>query len=136
MGTTLADGGLTERHRRELSGAGGNSTAARRLRGSSALRLRAALLEKDSGARGMTGDGVRHGELSCGDGPHGEGTWRRGSDSEAASSDRGGRERRRPYTRPNGVRTVPPRPANGSTAHGDRAADRWVPRVSGFLILK
>jgi hypothetical protein len=84
----------------------------------------------------MAGGGIRRGELSCGDGPHGEGTRRRGSDSEAAGSDRGGQGRRRPYTRPNGVRTAPPRPVNGSTARGDRAADKWVPHVSGFLILK
>jgi hypothetical protein len=79
--------------------------------------------------RGRGEHGVGSGELSCRDGTHGEGKRQRGSD-------RGGRGCRRPYTWPNGVRTAPPRPANGSTTCGDRAADRWVPRVSSFLILK
>jgi hypothetical protein len=52
--------------------------------------------------------------------------------SDGSDSDQTGRGRLRPYTWVNSVRTTSPRPANGSTARGDRAADRWVPRVSDF----
>jgi hypothetical protein len=55
------------------------------------------------------------------------GQWSGASDRSA--SNQAGRGHWRPYTQPNGVRTTPPRPTNGSMAHGDKAADRWVPRV-------
>jgi hypothetical protein len=43
---------------------------------------------------------------------------------------------RLPEQRYTGARMAPPRPANQSTASGDRVADRWVPLVSEFSIFR
>jgi hypothetical protein len=54
----------------------------------------------------------------------GEGRWRRGSDRGCRH---GGF-----YRRHNGVRAAPPRSANESATHGDRANDRWPPPSGEF----